>query len=87
MQGLEDERALYRRLVCFLGNHPIVNVGTVLRSLVIGASSPGVGLLLIMWENGFNVKLSGNEVRYTNSLILLAENMLCSKLHCQKDLN
>ena len=29
----------------------------------------------------------GNEVYYTNSLILLSKNMLCSKLHRQKDLN
>ena len=28
--------------------------------------------------------LSGNEVYYTNSSILLVKNMLCSKLHCQK---
>ena len=35
----------------------------------------------------FHSNLSGNEVCYTNSSILLAENMLCSKLHCQKDLN
>ena len=27
---------------------------------------------------------SGNEVSYTNSLILLIKMMLCSKLHCQK---
>ena len=29
-------------------------------------------------------KLSGNEVYYTKSLILLVENVLCSKLHDQK---
>ena len=31
-----------------------------------------------------NQKPSGNEVCYTNSLISLAKNMLCSKIHCQK---
>ena len=38
-------------------------------------------------ERESNQKLSGNEVYYTNSLILLVENVLCSKLHCQKGLN
>ena len=28
--------------------------------------------------------LSGDEVDFTNTLILLVRNMLCSKLHCQK---
>ena len=32
----------------------------------------------------FKGNLSGNEVHYKNSLTILAENMLCSKLHCQK---
>ena len=31
--------------------------------------------------------LFGNKVYYTNSLILLVNNMLCSKLPCQKDFN
>ena len=30
------------------------------------------------------LKTSGNEVYYTNSLILLTKIMLCSKLHCQE---
>ena len=30
------------------------------------------------------LKTSGNEVYYTNYLILLIKMMLCSKLHCQK---
>jgi len=34
-----------------------------------------------------NLNLSGNEVYYTNSLILLVKNMLCSKLHYQKGFN
>ena len=34
-----------------------------------------------------NQKLSGNEGYDANSLILLVKNMLCSKLHCQKDFN
>ena len=33
------------------------------------------------------LKLSGNEVYYTNYLILLVESMLCSKLHCQQGFN
>jgi len=35
-------------------------------------------------EKAFKLKLSGNEVYYTNALLLLIKNMLCSKLHCQK---
>ena len=31
-----------------------------------------------------NKNLPGNEVYYTNSLVLLVKNMLCSKLHYQK---
>ena len=31
--------------------------------------------------------LSGYEVYYTNSLMLLVKNMLRSKFHCQKDFN
>ena len=40
-------------------------------------------------KRDLNLNLSANEVYYTNSLILLVKNMLCSKLHCQKgfDLN
>jgi hypothetical protein len=34
-----------------------------------------------------NQNLSGNEVHYTNSLISQVKNMLCSKLHCQKELD
>jgi hypothetical protein len=41
-------------------------------------------LVVILCEKAFKLKLSGNEVDYTNSLILLVKNMLCSKLHCQK---
>jgi hypothetical protein len=32
-------------------------------------------------------ELSGNEVYYTNSLILLVKDMLCSQPRCQKVLN
>ena len=38
----------------------------------------------IIYEKVIKLKLSGNEVYYTKSLILLVTNMLCSKLHCQK---
>ena len=34
-----------------------------------------------------NQNVSGNEVYFTNSLILLAKNMLCSKLHRQQSFN
>jgi hypothetical protein len=34
-----------------------------------------------------NSQFSGNEVYCTNSLLLLIKIMLCSKLHCQRDLN
>jgi hypothetical protein len=36
-------------------------------------------------ENRIELNLSGGEVCYTNSLILLVKNILCSNLHCQKD--
>jgi hypothetical protein len=39
---------------------------------------------LFCMERGLNQKLSGNVVYYTNFLILLVKNMLCSQLHCQK---
>ena len=32
-----------------------------------------------------NSNLSSDEVCYTNYLFLLVKNMLCSKIHCQKD--
>ena len=35
----------------------------------------------------FNQNLSGNKVYHTNSLALVAKNMLCSRLHCQKSFN
>ena len=34
-----------------------------------------------------NSNLSGDEIDYTNSLILPGTNMLCSKLHCQEGFN
>ena len=39
----------------------------------------------ILNERRIKLKLSGSEVCYTNSLILLVRNMLCSKLQRQKD--
>ena len=44
---------------------------------------PRVWGLGILYEKGIEFKLSGNEFYYTNSLILLVENMLCSRLHSQ----
>jgi len=38
----------------------------------------------ILYEKKIQSKLSGNKFFYTNSLISLAKNMLCSKFHCQK---
>jgi len=38
-------------------------------------------------KRDLNQNFSGNEVYYTNSLILLVKNMLFSKLHCQKGFN
>ena len=40
---------------------------------------------MILHEKGF--RLSGNEDHYTNSLMLLVNKMLCSKLDCQKVLD
>jgi hypothetical protein len=37
--------------------------------------------LHILHEKGIKFKHSGNEVYYTNSIMLLVENVLCSKLH------
>jgi hypothetical protein len=37
----------------------------------------------IFYEKGIELNLSGNKVHYANSLILPANNMLCSKLHYQ----
>jgi len=41
----------------------------------------------ILYEKGIKSELSCNEAHNTNYLILLVNNMLCSKLHCQKDFN
>jgi len=38
-------------------------------------------------KRGLKENLSGNEVYYTNSSISLVNNMLCSKLPCQKGFN
>ena len=37
----------------------------------------------ILYERSILLKISGNEVYYTNYLIFLVKNMLCSKLHYQ----
>jgi len=47
----------------------------------------GHGARATLYEKGFKLQLFGNEVYYTNSLLLLVQNMLCSKLHYQKDFN
>ena len=53
-------------------------------------SIPGIKWCKLVWwilhENELSQDLSGNEVDYTNSLKLLAKNMLCCELHCQKGL-
>ena len=48
------------------------------------ASKPDVRIL---YEKGIELKLPGNEIYYTNALILLVKNMLCCKHHCQKGFN
>ena len=40
---------------------------------------------MIFHGKRINSNLSGNEVYYTNSSILLVKNMLCSTLHCRTD--
>jgi len=45
------------------------------------------GVLPILYEKGIESKLSGNEVDYTNDLLLLIKIMLCSKFYFQKVLN
>ena len=52
-----------------------------------GAMLPGDLLPSILYEKGIKLNLSGNEVDFTNSEILLVKSMLCSKLHCQKGFN
>ena len=39
------------------------------------------------FKGELNQSLSGSEVYFTHSVILLVKNLLCSKLHCQKDFN
>ena len=41
----------------------------------------------LICKNKLNWNLAGNEVRHTNRSILLVKNLLCSKLHCQKEIN
>ena len=43
-----------------------------------------VECLQICYKKRIKSELSGNEVHYTISSMLLVKNMLCSKLHCQK---
>ena len=50
-----------------------------------GFQISGVGGFHMKRESNQNV--SGSDVYYKNSLILLVENMLCSKLLCQKGFN
>jgi len=38
-------------------------------------------ILTILYEEGIKLRISGNDLYYTNSLILLVKNMLCDKLH------
>jgi hypothetical protein len=40
-----------------------------------------------LYQKELNRNPSGNEIHYTNSLMLLVNNMLCSKLHCQRGFN
>ena len=48
-----------------------------------------VGYLMsrIVYEKIITLNLSGNEVYYTDSLMLSVKNIVCSKLHCQKGIN
>ena len=59
-----------------------VNASVALLTLHVGA-----GTFRFLYERRIELNLSGNEVYYANSPILLAKNMLCSKLHCQKGFN
>ena len=47
-------------------------------------SHQSVGSPETLQEQGFNLKLSGNEVYRTKALLLLITSMLCSRLHCQE---
>ena len=50
-------------------------------------SHPGAAVALILWEKGFNSRLSRNGVYCTNAFLVLVKIMLGSKLHCPKVLN
>ena len=39
------------------------------------------------YEKPIKINLSGNEICYTNSLVLLVKNMLCNKLQCHESLD
>ena len=49
--------------------------------------TPSVCTVVNSYKESFNLELSGNEVYYTNALLLLIKIMLCSKLHCPKVLD
>jgi hypothetical protein len=60
-------------------------LGSLGTSTLVRAVQPSARTIL--QENRFNLKLFGNEVYFTNALVVLIEIMLCSKLHCQTVLN
>ena len=49
--------------------------------------STGASFPQILYEKKIRLYISGDEIYFTNSLILLVKNMLYSKLHCQRGFN
>ena len=54
------------------------------RSCRLTTSIRGCQAAKVSYERRMKLKLSGNEVYHTNSLIILVKIMLCRKRHCQK---
>jgi hypothetical protein len=57
------------------------------RAIVFGARVLVVQGQDTCMKRGLNQNLSVNEVHYTNLEMLLLQDMLCSRLHCQKGFN
>jgi hypothetical protein len=71
-----------RESVCVCGRP--VSVQSPSESTPEMPSHQSVGSPETLQEQGFNLKLSGNEVYRTKALLLLITSMLCSRLHCQE---
>ena len=66
--------------------HDTYYVGMNTRRAILTAHAPlhVRGHERILQGKSFNLKVSGNEVYYTNAVLSLIKIMLCSQLHCQQ---